>query len=203
MIQEKILIESHYLPCIAYFSVLNRAARICLDVHEHYRKQSYRSRCRILGANGPLDLIVPVVHGGGRQAMREVQICHRTNWKRQHIQSIQSAYGKSPYFEHYREGLFDTLKKRFKFLIDLNLATLEWAFGTLGGDAVAEQTASYERSAGPGVTDYRDRIRAKSGPEPGLYRQVPYRQVFGDEFVPNLSIVDLLFCLGPEARSVL
>jgi hypothetical protein len=161
MIREKILIESHYLPCIAYFSVLNRAARICLDVHEHYRKQSYRSRCRILGANGPLDLIVPVVHGGGRQAMREVQICRRTDWERQHIQSIRSAYGKAPFFEHYSESLFDTLKKRFKFLTDLNLATLEWGLNAIGLKPDLCATEGYIKTTEPDVWDIREKIRGK------------------------------------------
>ena len=198
-----VLAEYHYLPCVAYFAQLLRPQRVILEAWEHYRKQSFRSRSRILMASGTMDIVVPVRHRSGKQVMRDVEICRSYVWERQHIQSLRSAYGKAPFFEHYSESLFDTLKKRFKFLTDLNLATLEWGLNAIGLKPDLCATEGYIKTTEPDVWDIREKIEAKKQPGSIIYTQCPYSQVFGTEFVANLSIADLLFCAGPDTFGIL
>ena len=200
---DTVLAEYHYLPCVAYFAQLLPPQRVFLEAWEYYRKQSFRSRSRILTASGTLDIVVPVCHRSGKQVMRDMEICRTYTWERQHIQSLRSAYGKAPFFEHYSESLFDTLKKRFKFLTDLNLATLEWGLNAIGLKSELYPTEWYVKTAGPDVSDIREKIDAKKQLGGTMYTPCPYSQVFGTEFVANLSIADLLFCAGPDAHGIL
>ena len=202
-VTDTVLTEYHYLPCVAYFAQLLRSQRVFLEAWEYYRKQSFRSRSRILTASGTLDIVVPVRHRSGKQVMRDVEVCRTYAWERQHIQSLRSAYGKSPFFEHYSESLFDTLKKRFKFLTDLNLATLEWGLNAIGLKPDVYPTEGYFKTAGPDISDIREQIEVKKQPGGNIYTQYPYSQVFGTEFAANLSIADLLFCAGPDAFGIL
>src|SRR5438067_444287 len=114
--KSKFLLEPHYFPCIRYISKLYLFDEVIIDDDGHFEKQSYRNRCHIGGANGLVTLTVPVHDSRKEIAIRDVKIDHHISWERQHWQSIRSAYGKSPYFEHYAEKIEGLLKKKYNFL---------------------------------------------------------------------------------------
>lgn len=204
----KARIELHYLPCLQFFSKFFLYEQVLLEGHEHYVKRSYRNRCHIGGANGLLRLSVPLQQGKNeQQPIREVRIATGQNWQHQHWQSIQSAYGKTPFFEHYAPELQPLFQREWTFLFDLNLELLHWAIDTLGlSPNTLSFTERYLPYPPPTIKDLHGRISPRNKAEadpafnPQTYMQ-PFREKFG--FLPNLSILDLLFCTGPEAPLIL
>lgn len=205
---KKVRIELHYLPCLQFFSKFFLYQQVLIEAHEHYAKRSYRNRCHIGGANGPLRLSIPLQQGKNeQQPIREVRIAQGHNWQHQHWQSIQSAYGKTPFFEHYAPELQPFFQREWTFLFDLNLELLHWALDTLGLPPHALSfTERYLPDPPAQIQDLHDRInpRSKAGEDP-CFNSRPYVQPFREKFgfLPNLSILDLLFCTGPEAPLIL
>ncbi len=195
----KALFVPFYFPPIDYFRALVKHA-VVLEWADRYQRQSYRNRCHIYGANGLLLLSVPVSHRGIRKA-KDRQIAYDSNWQKQHWKSLESAYSHAPYFQFYEAGLRPLYGKREKFLYDLNLKTLELTTDWLELDCSPRQTQYYEKIP-TGVLDFRDSFNAKNRRTANF---TPYRQVFAHKhgFLPNLSILDLLFCTGPESISYL
>lgn len=203
------LIELHYLPSIAYFSVLLRHDAVVLEAHEHFVKQSFRNRCTILTANGMQNLVVPLTgkhsgsHGQDKVSIKDVRIDYSQKWLNNHWRTITSAYRNAPYFEHYADDLHDILFQQPPFLYDLNRELLTICLRWLRSEIPVLETSHYQKTAEQGVMDFRNTLIAKK-PETldKYYTPVPYTQVFGKAFVKHLSFVDLIFCLGPEARKV-
>lgn len=194
-----ILLELHYLPCIDYFAALQSAPHVILDVHEHFQKQSYRNRCYVSGANKMETLIVPLVEGGRRKALKEVKIDYSESWVRVHWGCLRSAYGKSPYFEYYAPYFESVYQKKPTFLIDLNYELLTICLKRLRIQPNLTYSLSYSEAL-TGEFDARNTINNKKQRENYLYTtEKPYYQTFGKGFLANLSIVDLLFNTGPEA----
>ncbi len=195
-----ILIESQYCPNLEYFILLDKADRVLIDQHANYVKQTYRNRCEILGANGLLALTVPVLRGRSKQAMKEVKIDNRQNWQAIHWRSIQSSYGKAPFFEYYYPFFHKIFTQRFDYLLDINHDLLSLCLKLLDIPKKIDYTNQY---LAPEDTDYQD-LRSFINPKKdfnsrNIYTAKPYLQVFGNDFVPNLSALDLLFCEGPQA----
>ena len=164
---------------------------------------SFRNRCIVAGANGPVALTVPVL--GGREqrgSYGEVRIDHRGDWQKRHWRTLFSAYGRAPFFEHFKPGLESLFEHQIEKLADWNLLTLDWVARSLGL-TLPDQIDSIIRE--PDL-DLTDRIRPKGYADPGVGIRAPvYAQVFQDRFgfLPNLSVLDLLFCAGPSARALL
>ena len=198
------LIEPHYLPCLEYFCALLPFDKLVLEKHEHYIKQSLRNRCHINTAQGPTMLVVPLTANHGKVAFKDVQIDYTGKWQNNHWRSIQSAYAKAPFFEHYAPELRNVIFRDFVFIFDLNLAVLSFCLKSLGLRKELSETKGYERDAGLQVCDLRSRITPKKpySSRP-FYEPKPYYQVFGNAFASNLSLIDLLFCEGPNALSTL
>ena len=116
-----IVLSSVYAGNIDYYSSLITSKSAIIDIHEFFRKQSYRNRCVIAGANGPLNLIVPIQRGSGKTKVKDIKIDHSQNWKKIHWKSLESAYRTSPYFEYYEHLFYPVYNKdNLKFLADLN-----------------------------------------------------------------------------------
>ena len=115
-----ILLPTAYLGNLQYYSKL-LSGEACIDLHEHYLKQSYRNRCDILSAGGVMSLTVPVYHTGGvGTPTREIRIDYSKRWQHRHWQAIVSAYRGSPYFAHYEEHFAPLYRQRFDLLTELN-----------------------------------------------------------------------------------
>jgi hypothetical protein len=182
-----------YFGSIGYFQALAKAEKPIFDLHEHFVKQSLRSRCRILGANGIQQLSVPVIRpNGSKTALSEVQVSPDNRWRKEHWRSIESAYASSPYFEFYDKEIRSMIEFNTIFLSDLNIHMTVELFKLIGIHLKYEVTNAY-RSDYP--VDHRSEEDINSSCEN------PYIQVFGKQFEPNLSFLDILFCEGPLARN--
>ncbi|MBX2964666.1 MAG: WbqC family protein [Cyclobacteriaceae bacterium] len=203
------LIDLHYLPSIAYFSVLLRHEGVVLEKHEHYVKQSFRNRCSILTANGTQPLIIPLtakhtLPNQGKIPIKDVRIDYSQKWLNNHWRAVTSAYRNAPYFEHYADDLHDNLFGRQAFLYDLNYNLLTMCLNWLNAALPVQETSSYEKTPANGIVDLRNALIAKKTETlDTYYKPVAYTQVFGNGFVKHLSIIDLVFCRGPEARKVI
>ena len=196
-------LELQYFPCLDYFACLLSYDHIYIDVEERYVKQTYRNRCRVLTANKVDTLTVPVkIENNG--LTRDVRIDHSQDWTRRHIGCFQSAYGKSPFYEYYAPELINVFEKKYDFLIDLNYDLLTICLRLVGIRNKVTYNLSGTKKAQNNVIDEVSQINnKKSGDIFKYYTPEPYYQTFGNDFVSNLSIVDLIFNMGPEARSVL
>ena len=194
-------IDLQYLPSLEYFCTLLQHDEIVIEAHEYFEKQSYRNRCIIQTTNKIDTLTVPVQNGNKKVLIRDLKIDYSQDWTRRHWGAIHSGYGKSPFFEYYSEYFKKILDKKPDFLFDLNLELLTICLKLLRLEKNIIFTENYEKTV---KNDFRGQIHPKRSFEDNeVYESVVYRQNFGNEFEPNLSIIDLLFCQGNQSLSVL
>jgi len=183
---------------------MQRFAELIVEKFEHYQKQSYRNRCYINTATGVRPLIIPVVHKAGKSLMKDIEIDHTQKWLNNHWRTIQSAYGKAPFFEYYQDDLHKTLFKKHTYLYDLNKDLLSLCLQWLRYNIPVRETTFYERDAGIGINDSRSVLNPKKADScNSFFKSAKYQQVFGSKFVDNLSIIDLIFCEGPGAPTII
>ncbi|RUA09146.1 MAG: hypothetical protein DSY82_06315 [Flavobacteriia bacterium] len=193
---------TYFSPVIQYVAMVN-SDEVIFEKEDHYQKQTYRNRCYIYGANGKQILTVPVLHkrNSGHPKTRDIRIDNSFPWQVQHLKSIQTAYRSSPFFEYYEDDLIPVFKKKFKFLIDLNLETDQVISELLDLEIKKSFTETYIAEY-PEDQDYRSLVNAKTGT---TYDLKKYQQVFMGKhgFISNLSILDLLFNEGTNALGYL
>jgi hypothetical protein len=199
---KRVLLSTAYLPNIQYFSKLLSYPEVIVEIHDTYQKQTYRNRAIILGANGPLDLIIPVKRpDGNRTITKNVLIDYDMPWQKTHWRAIVSAYKNSPFFDFFEPELSPIFNKQVKYLIDLNFLLVENIMQAVGVRVHYQKSDSYLHSAG--ADDFRDTIHPKVRMQlpDADFEQVRYFQVFEHKlgFVPNLSFIDLLFNEGSQA----
>ena len=199
-----IVIDNQLFPCICYIKELSKYRYIYLETYDRFKKISFQNRYIISGANNLINLTIPIA--GGREQktiMKDVRIDNSTNWQIKHWRSLTSAYSKAPFFEFYSQSVKDLLFGKSEFLFTLNTKVLEWVFKILKIDAEVSFTKSFVADY-KDEKDYRGYFSPKSFQNPAL-GFVKYSQVFENRFgfQPNLSILDLLFCEGPNARHLL
>lgn len=201
--QKKLIIEPHYLGSVEYFTLLSEFSTVCLEVNQHYTKQTFKNRFYILSAQGSLKLSVPVKYNN-RTPLKEVKIDASHSWQKDHWGAIYSSYGKSPFFEYFADSFHETLSANHRYLIDLSTQFMTLCLNLLKIDIDINLSEEYSLQAPVDCFDGRELILPKKSFEKRRYlNPKKYSQNFGNEFVPNLSVIDLLFCEGPMAGQII
>lgn len=185
------LFSISYLPPAAYIEKISESKVITLDRHEHFVKQSYRSRCSIYGPNGKLDLIIPVIHSDLQtKPIAEVRISNTDRWQKIHWRSIATAYKNSPYFEFYEDDFQPFYENKYEWLFEFNYELLQLILKIKNIKVEINFTEKYESSFEI-VNDFRQSYHPKK--EFPLTKK--YHQVFEDRhgFIDRLSVIDQLF----------
>lgn len=198
----RIAIDLHYLPSLEYFTAIDGAEELLLFSQDLYQRQSFLNRTRILLANKVETLSIPIQGRRPRIPMSQVHIDYGQKWQVIHLRGIQSAYGKAPFFEYFFPYLQPVLERQQASLWELNLQLLTICLKLLRR-SVKISVVENEEVVGE-IVDLRGKIEPRAAfSDRSYYQAVPYPQLFGVDFEPNLSILDLLFCVGPEAEKVL
>jgi hypothetical protein len=199
-----LVIDLQYFPSIDYIYYLITHDKVLLEQFEHYEKGSFRNRCFLAGPGGRIRLTVPLEKGKHQHSiMKDVRISATYSWQKQHWKTLESAYRRSPWFEFYEPELLPIFEKKWDFLLDLNLESLVVILKWMEAANGATLTDSY-------VDHYDDNRYEDFRQRPGkslLYpeRHFRHRQVFEERtgYIGGLSILDLIFCEGKRAFSIL
>lgn len=191
------LLYPSYFASIHQYAVMVQKQPVVFDVHGHFQKQTNRNRLYLYSPNGVQKLFVPVKHGNKmRQKTKEVRIENDFKWQNQHFRSLEMAYRASPFFEYFEDDIRPVFTKKYDFLFDLNQEIFEIVNAILGIDLPYTFSETYQKN--PEFTeDYRHLIVGKKDD----FQNTPYPQVFENkhQFIPNLSILDLVFNEGKYA----
>jgi hypothetical protein len=195
-------IEIQYLPCLEYIKLLIHSNQVEFEMMEHFPKQTFRNRTYLLGANGLECLTVPTLHiSGQKELTKDIQIDYFQDWQRRHMGAIRAGYGKAPFFEYFEPYIADIFAKKNKFLVDLNIDFIQLIMKILNVEFKYSFTKQFCLHEG---ASYWNHVNAKQDWQLRTnYKSIPYRQCFGDTFIPNLSILDLLLNHGKESRNIL
>jgi hypothetical protein len=201
-----ILLSTAYFPPLTYFMTILSADTVLIEMFENYQKQSYRTRCHIYGANGKQTLSIPVIKGPDlKTPITQIKIDYSENWQVNHLKSIESAYSSSPFLEYYIDEFRFIFENKWEYLTELNHQILVTCLEAMQIEVKVEVTSDFIDPSAKAYLDYRYNIHPKMAVPDDLPELKEYVQVFGEKhgFIPNLSILDLIFNEGPNAESFL
>ncbi len=193
----KQLLPIAYLAPISYYAILLQKSHCEIEYHEHFIKQTIRNRCEIYGANGKLSLTIPKQRkGSSKTLITKIKISNTTNWQKEHWNAITSAYNSSPFFQYYKDELKPYFEKKEIYLIDFNSKLQELILKFLQIEKKYTTSTKYNH-----LGNFID-LRNSDFKSKQIKK---YDQVFMEKhgFISNLSILDLLFNLGPESTDYL
>ena len=199
------LLQTTYFGPIQWYQKLYRYDHSMIEQYDSFQKQTYRNRCMIATANGTQVLTVPVEHSSqsfvpNSQLVKDLHISDHNQWRRVHWNVLQSAYSESPFFEYYADDLHPFFEQKYDFLVDFNEAIRQKVCELLDIHPDVSYTSDFRHQPST-LTDFRDVINAKHPQPDEGFTPKEYWQVFQHKhgFLPNLSILDLLFNMGPES----
>lgn len=198
---DPVLLSTAYFPPLFYFSRILHSSQVFIEIEENFQKQTYRNRCIISGANGPLNLTVPVQHPEPKIKIRDLKIAYPEKWNLVHLRAIESAYRNSPFYEYYMDDFQPFFKNTYDSLLEFNTSILKTCLSLLKHKGNIEFTSGFIKNSQE--NDYRYVLTPKKGIDDFYFPE--YHQVFGEKFgfMPNLSILDLIFNLGPDSKDYL
>ena len=186
-----------YLPNIHYMAWVVSQKKVLLITDKPYQKQTYRNRTEIYGPNGKLKLTIPIVHtkSNHRQLDKSVAIHYENNWQKNHWKSLETSYRSSPFFEFYEDELYPFYHQKFEKLMNFNICLIKKILSLLDAPVSLHKSEK-------AINEFTDLIIAKHR----FKRENPrYQQVFQSKhgFINNLSVLDLIFNLGPQSLEYL
>ena len=197
------LLQTTFFGPVQWYQKLKRYDHCVIEQYDSYQKQTYRNRCVIATANGLQALTVPVEHSPltmDHDLCKDLRISDHNQWRRVHWNALQSAYSESPFFEYYADDIHPFFERKYEFLIDFNEAIRQKMCELLDIETSVSYSSVF-RVESLEADDFRAVIHAKHPQEDPDFQPRSYWQVFQHRygFQPNLSILDLLFCMGPES----
>lgn len=196
---QAIFSTSWFAP-VVYYALINKNDISLIEGAENYIKQSYRNRCQIAATNGVQTLSIPI-ENSGKTFIKDIKISNHGDWQRMHWNSITSAYNSSPFFEYYADDLHPFFEKKERWLFDMNEEIRQTICNLISINPKVIFTTEYQKDYN--FNDYRNTIQPKSPIIDKIEEEIikPYYQVFNNKhgFLKNLSILDLLFNMGPES----
>lgn len=221
------ILQPGYLPWLGFFEQMDSVDVFVVYDDVAYDKQGWRNRNRIKTANGVLWLTVPV-HADFSETPRilNVRIDNRRDWRKKHMRTIEQSYAKAPCAAAYLPPLRAVYDEPWERLVDLDVRFVRILAEALGirsevvrsselgieGDdridrliricRALDGAVFYEGASGRDYIDEERFLEAGVQVEYQSYAHPTYRQLHG-EFVPYLSVVDLLLNHGPESLDIL
>ena len=200
------LLSTTYFGPVQWYQKLYRADQVQIERWESFQKQTYRNRCLIATTQGVQALTVPVERDNSQSSIKDLRISDHGNWRHLHWNALMSAYGESPFFDYYQDDIRPFFEKRWDYLLDFNEAIRQKMCELIDIQPQVSYTTEYLPESSlithhlSLIISYRESIRPKHPlPDPD-FTPKPYYQVYQQKhgFLPNLSILDLLFNMGPE-----
>ena len=199
-----VVLTSTYLGNIQFYSKLVHFSEIWIEQHCHYTKQTYRNRCKIATANGVMALSIPTIKPATEKCKtKDIRIDNNQHWQQIHWRALEAGYNSSPFFEYYKDDFAPFYTNKFEFLVDYTFQLQSLVIALLELDCKVQLTDAY--TTYDDALDYREALSAKKEIEDNDFVISSYYQVFENKFgfIPNLSILDLLFNMGNESILVL
>lgn len=201
------LIELHYLPTLEYMALLLHHGGAELETHEHFQRRTFRNRTHILTDKGVLALSLPLEggnKGGMKQGIQEIRIDAGSRGPQKHWRALETAYASAPFFEHYAPFLEPIFNRPPDTLFEFSYQLLTKCLELMQIGINLTFSKDFVHTVPSDQPDARDTLTPRASFEHRpWYRPVPYYQVFGGTFVPNLSVLDLLFTNGPQSSQIL
>jgi hypothetical protein len=219
------VIQSNYIPWRGYFDFIDSVDLFVFHDDLQYTKNDWRNRNRILTPAGLRWLTVPVSYKHVEQKIDEVLIDYSQNWAAQHVQQLDANYRRAPFFLDYVHDFAGIIAGRFASISQLNVAVCKWIMRVLELRTPIRMSRDLALSGKKserlidlltkvGATTYVSGPSASSYLDLDLFRRhgicVEYKSYdypdyaqLSPGFSPGVSILDLLFNTGPEARRYL